>query len=160
MHVQSLALFSGLGSSVVVSCGVGHRRGSDLALLWLWCRPATVTPIQPLAWELPYAMGALESKKKISQTQRNLCSMVSLVKLYIARTWKEKRKQLWAWNFFLCQNMKKYSASYGDMYKGNRSHLEGATSDQSWDNSYIKINKDVRKLESIEQIKNHESTLL
>ena len=23
-----------------MSCGVGCRRGSDLALLWLWCRPA------------------------------------------------------------------------------------------------------------------------
>ena len=26
----------------------------DLALLWLWPRPAAATPIQPLAWELPY----------------------------------------------------------------------------------------------------------
>ena len=40
------------------SCGVGHRRGSDLVLLWLWRRPAAVAPIQPLAWEPPYAMGA------------------------------------------------------------------------------------------------------
>ena len=23
----------------------------------LWCRPAAVAPIQPLAWELPYAAG-------------------------------------------------------------------------------------------------------
>ena len=23
-----------------MSCGVGHRLGSDPALLWLWCRPA------------------------------------------------------------------------------------------------------------------------
>ena len=29
----------------------------DLALQWLWCRPAAATPIWPLAWELPYAMG-------------------------------------------------------------------------------------------------------
>ena len=37
----------------------------DLALLWLWCRPASVALIQPLAWELPYAMGAaLKSKNK------------------------------------------------------------------------------------------------
>ena len=27
----------------------------DLVLPWLWCRPAAETPIQPLAWELPYA---------------------------------------------------------------------------------------------------------
>ena len=30
------------GSGVAVSCGVGHRWGSDPALLWLWCRPAAV----------------------------------------------------------------------------------------------------------------------
>ena len=28
-----------------VSCGLGHRRGSDLALLWLWCRLAATAPI-------------------------------------------------------------------------------------------------------------------
>ena len=30
----------------------------DLALLWLWCRPPAVALIQPLAWELLYAVGA------------------------------------------------------------------------------------------------------
>ena len=30
----------------------------DLALLWLWCRPAAATPIRPLAWELLCAMSA------------------------------------------------------------------------------------------------------
>ena len=48
-----------------MSCGVGHRCGSDLAWLWLWCRPEAVAPIPPLAWEPPYAMGvALKSIKK------------------------------------------------------------------------------------------------
>jgi len=53
---------------VSVSCGVGHRHGSDLALLWLWCRLAAIPPIQPLAWEPPYAVGAAlkrQKKKKI-----------------------------------------------------------------------------------------------
>ena len=45
------------------SCGVACRCGSDLALLWLWCRPAAAAPIQPLAWELPYAT-ALKKKNK------------------------------------------------------------------------------------------------
>ena len=37
----------------------------DPALLWLWCRPADVAPIIPLAWEPPYAPGAaLKSKKE------------------------------------------------------------------------------------------------
>ena len=39
----------------------------DLALLWLWCRPAAAAALsQPLAWEPPYATGAaLKLKKKI-----------------------------------------------------------------------------------------------
>ena len=32
--------------------------GKDLALLWLWHRPAATVPIWPLAWEPPYAVGA------------------------------------------------------------------------------------------------------
>ena len=35
-----------------MSCGVGRRRDSDLALLWLWARPAAIAAIQPLAWNL------------------------------------------------------------------------------------------------------------
>ena len=56
-----------------MSCGdAGCRRGSDLALLWLWlcCRPTAVAPVQPLAWEPPYTAGAaLKSKNK--QTNKN-----------------------------------------------------------------------------------------
>ena len=54
------------GSGIAVSCAVGHRRGSDLALLWLWWRPAAaVASIGNLAWELPYAIGmALKRPKK------------------------------------------------------------------------------------------------
>ena len=50
-----MALLTGQGSSITVSCDVGCRRGSDLALLWLWCRLAAAVLIRPLAWELPYA---------------------------------------------------------------------------------------------------------
>ena len=38
-----------------MSCGVGHRCSSDLALLWLWRRLAAEALIRPLAWEPPYA---------------------------------------------------------------------------------------------------------
>ena len=53
-----------------MSCGVGCRRGSDPELLWLWRRPVATAPIQPLAWEPPYAAGAAQEiakrqKKKI-----------------------------------------------------------------------------------------------
>ena len=47
-----------------MSCGVGRRRGSDAALLWLRCRPAATAQIQPLTWEPPHATGvALKNKK-------------------------------------------------------------------------------------------------
>ena len=52
----------GQGSGVAISCDVGHRRGSDPALLWLW--PAAVAPIRPLAWVLLYATDAALKKKK------------------------------------------------------------------------------------------------
>ena len=48
-----------------MSCGVGRRRGSDPAWLWLWYRPASRALIRPLAWEPPYAAdAALKDKKK------------------------------------------------------------------------------------------------
>ena len=48
-----------------MSYGVGHRHGLDLALLWLWYRPAAIAPIQPLGWETPYASStALKIKRK------------------------------------------------------------------------------------------------
>ena len=47
-----------------MSCSVRSQRGSDPALLWLWCRLAAVALIQPLAWDLPYAVGAALKKKK------------------------------------------------------------------------------------------------
>ena len=47
----------GYGSGIAMSCGAGHRRGLDLALLWLWRRPVATAPIGPLAWEPPYASG-------------------------------------------------------------------------------------------------------
>ena len=57
------------GSGVAMNCGVGHRWGSDLALLWLWCRPAATPLIGPLAWELPYATGVAMKKKKRGRWQ-------------------------------------------------------------------------------------------
>ena len=49
-----------------MSCSVGHRRSSDLALLWLWLwhMPAAVALIQLLAWEFLYALDAAIKKKK------------------------------------------------------------------------------------------------
>jgi len=48
-----------------MSCGVGHKCGSDLVLLCLWHRPAATTAIEPLVWEPPCAMGlALKRQNK------------------------------------------------------------------------------------------------
>ena len=51
---------------VALSCGVDRRCCLDPVLLWLWlwCRPAAVAPIRPLAWELPYTVDAALKKKK------------------------------------------------------------------------------------------------
>ena len=63
-----------------MSCGVGCQHGSDLALLRLWCRPASAAPIQPLAWEFSYAAGAAlkegrkegkEGRKEGGKEERN-----------------------------------------------------------------------------------------
>jgi len=56
-----------------VSCGVGCRRSSDPAWLWLWCRLVATAPIGPLAWEPPYASGAAQeiAKKTKKKKKRN-----------------------------------------------------------------------------------------
>jgi len=55
----------GQGSGIAMSCGVGHRCTSDLALLWLWHRTVAIALIGPLAWEPPYAAGAALKRQKI-----------------------------------------------------------------------------------------------
>ena len=58
----------GYRSGIAMSCGAGHRRGLDLALLWLWRRPVATALIWPLVWEPPYAVGAAlerQTKNKI-----------------------------------------------------------------------------------------------
>ena len=45
------------GFGLAVSCGVGHRHGLDLELLWLWCKPSATALIETLAWEPPHAVG-------------------------------------------------------------------------------------------------------
>ena len=44
-----------------MSCSVGHKHGSNLAL---WHRQVTTAPIQPLAWEPSYATGAALKRPK------------------------------------------------------------------------------------------------
>ena len=52
--------------------GVAHRHGSDPELPWLWLRSAAAAPVQHLAWELLYAVGAaLKSKRENKTKQTN-----------------------------------------------------------------------------------------
>ena len=46
-------------------------------MLWLWCRPAAVAPIGPLAWEPPYASGAALKRKKQSTT--NSTNIINII---------------------------------------------------------------------------------
>ena len=55
----------GWGSGIAMSCGVGHRCGSDLVLLWLWHRPVATALFRPLAWEPLYAAGVALKKKSL-----------------------------------------------------------------------------------------------
>ena len=55
-----------------MSCGVGHRHGSTPTLLWLWHRPAATALTGPLAWEPPYAAGAVLAKTKKKKEKKNL----------------------------------------------------------------------------------------
>ena len=55
-----------------MSCGVSRKHGADPVLLWLWRRLAATSPIGPLAWEPPHAVGAdLEKTKK--KKKKNIC---------------------------------------------------------------------------------------
>ena len=49
---------------VATICGVGCKCGLDLVLLWLCHRLTTAALIQPLAWELPCAIGAALKRQK------------------------------------------------------------------------------------------------
>ena len=77
MRVWTLASPMCQGSHTAMSCGVGFRRGLDLALLW--CRPVAVASIQPLAWKLPCAIGAaLKGKKKKKEKKTQIyCNIYS-----------------------------------------------------------------------------------
>ena len=51
---------------VAMSCGVGRRHGSDLALLWLWDRLAATAAIRPpsLGTSICHMCGLEKQKKK------------------------------------------------------------------------------------------------
>ena len=74
-----------------MNCGVGCRRGSDHALLWLWRRPVATALIRPLAWVPPYATeAALEMAKRQTNKQKNANTTIinhipKLMKLWLLK---------------------------------------------------------------------------
>jgi len=66
-----------------VSCGVGHRRSLDPALLWLWCRLAAVALIRLLSWELPYAVGLVPKKQKQNKKNKKYPKNISFPKILV-----------------------------------------------------------------------------
>ena len=53
-----------------MSCGLGHRCGSDLALLGLWRELAATVLVKPLAWEPPYAAGVALKRQKTKKEKK------------------------------------------------------------------------------------------
>ena len=65
-------------TDLALQWALGQRCGSEPALLWLQCRPAAAALIWPLAWEPPYAAGAVLKKRKERKKKEavNVCSNV------------------------------------------------------------------------------------
>jgi len=65
MRVRSLALLSGIRIQCCLELLCRSQAWLGFELLWLCRRQAAVAPIQPLAWESPYAVDvALKRQKK------------------------------------------------------------------------------------------------
>ena len=116
-----------------MSHGVGHRCGSDPVLLWLWCRLATVAPIQPLAWDHSYGAGEIlkNNKKKTHMPVPELQSQeLGLPSLYLHSESNASLKQTLNKYFWTCENdtslsVKKviqHSMSMNTMFKVKRSN--------------------------------------
>ena len=64
MWVRSLASLRGLRIQCCRKLWYRSQKCSDLALLWLWHRSVATALTGPLAWKLPYVMGAALKKEK------------------------------------------------------------------------------------------------
>ena len=110
-----------------MSCGVGCRHGLDPKLLWLWCRPAAIALIGPLAWESPYAAGAaLEKTKK----QKNKKKQKKKPKTLNSKHRSKGSKNLhvhWGWHRVaelqvILVLFPSYSSEVSSFYGGNIAH--------------------------------------
>ena len=67
-----------------MSCGIGCRHSLDPPLLWLWCRPAAIALIGPLAWAPPYAVGV--APKSQQQQQKRHYDGIAYTRDLLGRT--------------------------------------------------------------------------
>ena len=74
-----------------MSCGVGHKHGSDPTLLWLCRRPVATAPIRTLAWEPPYAVGLAQEMTKRQKEKQKKRKKIKKRKRKRKRKRKEKR---------------------------------------------------------------------
>jgi len=82
-----------------MSCGVGHRRGSDLAFLGLWHRLAATALIRPLVWEPPYAAdAALEKTKKKKRKKKKETSLTIAPKYLDLPIHRKALKEFPSWH--------------------------------------------------------------
>ena len=95
-----------------MSCGLGHRRCSDPVWLWLWCRPVATAPLEPLAWELPYASSAALKRKKKSLFKFSIYFLFNFAKLYIFRNLPIWYKLSGILLSFYCLSVLKYHLSF------------------------------------------------
>ena len=89
-----------------MSCSIGHRCSLYPALLWLllwlWHRPAAAAPIQPPAWEFPYATDAALNKggkkKKKLKLEPTYDPAIPLLGIYPEETIIQKDTCIFAYN--------------------------------------------------------------
>ena len=54
----------------------------ELALLWLWCRPAATAVIRPLVWEPPYAAGVALKRQNTKQKQKQKKERIGIISFF------------------------------------------------------------------------------
>ena len=119
MWVWSLASLSGLRIQWCCECGAGCRLGSDPTLLWLWCRPAAIALIWPLAWGLPYAVDVAlnrpkENLKNKTNTQKHWKSgFMSFIYHATLNYWSKHLSELYFQSEKLDQTLKCLPAQTG-----------------------------------------------
>ena len=74
---------------------IGLRHSLDLALLWLWHRPAAAAPVWPLAWKLPYATGAALKSKTTNKQKTDMMESCCVQAHVLSATWNLRETHAW-----------------------------------------------------------------